>query len=95
MSTGPDTATRDFTADELAAADSGHYSMLIRWSDEDRLYLVSLPEWRDRLLNRFVAHGATHAEAAAMGREVLALLIAAAREDGTPLPPPDVYIPEE
>jgi antitoxin HicB len=95
VSTTPEMATRDFTADELAAADAGHYSMLIRWSEEDRLYLVSLPEWRDRLLNRFVAHGATYAEAAAMGREVLALLIAGSREDGTPLPRPDVYIPED
>ena len=88
MSTTGDTRTRDFTAEELAAADASRYSMLIEWSEEDGLYLVALPEWRDRLINRHVAHGATHAEAATMAREVLALLIAADREKGRPLPPP-------
>ncbi len=88
MNTTSDTETRDFTAEELAAADTSRYSMVIRWSEEDQRYLVSLPEWRDRVLNRHVAHGKTHAEAVAMAREVLALLILAARENGRSLPEP-------
>ena len=88
MSASSETETRDFTAEELAAADASRYSMLIEWSEEDGLYLVALPEWRDRLINRHVAHGATHAEAAAMAREVLALLILDAREEGEDLPAP-------
>jgi hypothetical protein len=27
-----------------------HYSMLIEWSEEDQAYLVTLPEWTDRIL---------------------------------------------
>ena len=61
--------------------------MLIQWSDEDQLYLVSLPEWGDTVHT----HGATYVEAAQMGTEALALLIAAAKERGKPLPQPRVF----
>ena len=93
MSATPDTDVRDFTADELAAADAAHYSMLIQWSEEDRLYLVTLPEWEGRVLQP-VTHGAAYVEAAEMGREVLALLILGAREDGQPLPAPRLFVPD-
>ena len=45
--------------------DHPHYSMLIRWSEEDEAYLVALPEWRGRLANWMAAtHGDTYEEAA-------------------------------
>jgi predicted RNase H-like HicB family nuclease len=69
-----------------------HYSMLIRWSEEDRVYLVTLPEWKGHLGNWEAAtHGATYDEAARMGREVLEMLIACAREDGMTPPAPQVF----
>jgi predicted RNase H-like HicB family nuclease len=80
----------EFTAEELAAADTSHYSMLIQWSEEDQLYLVTLPDWEGRVLQP-VTHGRTHVEAAEMGREVLALLILGARQDGHPLPEPRLF----
>jgi predicted RNase H-like HicB family nuclease len=63
------------------------YSMVVEWSDEDGVYVVSLPEW-----GRFArTHGATHEEAVRAGREVLELLVEDARACGQELPPPRVY----
>ncbi len=59
----------------------------IEWSDEDGLYIVSLPEWGPFART----HGATFAEAAEMGREALALLIQGARHDGTSPPEPRLF----
>lgn len=53
---------------------SEHYSMLIQWSDEDLAYLVTLPEWADRVAMP-CTHGATYEEAAHNGEEVLRLLL--------------------
>ena len=77
----------EITDEALAAADAAHYSMTIEWSDEDGLYIVSLPEWGPFAQT----HGATYAEAAAMGREALALLILGARHDGTSPPAPRLF----
>nr|VFJ78393.1 MAG: hypothetical protein BECKFW1821C_GA0114237_11811 [Candidatus Kentron sp. FW] len=53
------------------------YSILIRWSDGDRCYVASLPEFGPYA----ESHGQTYEEA-------LALLI----EDTLPLPEPQTYI---
>ncbi len=67
-----------------------HYSMLIQWSDEDRAYLVTLPEWAGRVFGP-VTHGDTYEEAVKNGNEVLAMLVESAQEDGEPLPAPHVF----
>jgi predicted RNase H-like HicB family nuclease len=54
------------------------YAMVIEWSDEDQLFLVSIPDFPGAH-----THGRTRAEAAAMGEEVIALLL-----DGEAKPPP-------
>jgi predicted RNase H-like HicB family nuclease len=54
------------------------YAMVIEWSDEDQLFLVSIPDFAG-----VHTHGRTRAEAAAMGEEVIALLL-----DGEVNPPP-------
>jgi predicted RNase H-like HicB family nuclease len=59
------------------------YSMLIQWSDEDQVYVVTLPEF-----GGCRTHGATYEKAAKKGHEVLALLMESAKEEGQPLPPP-------
>jgi predicted RNase H-like HicB family nuclease len=61
--------------------------MLIQWSDEDQAFLVTLPEWKDRVLGR-VTHGETYEEAVEHGKEALETLIASARKHGEPLPAP-------
>jgi antitoxin HicB len=75
------------TPKELAQANADHYTMLIQWSVQDGVYVVSLPEWGDTIHT----HGATYAEAAEMGAELLALLIATTRQRGEPLPSPVLF----
>ena len=63
-----------------------HYSMLIEWSGEDQAYLVTLPEWADRVILP-ATHGSTYGEAVQHGQEVLELLVNSAIQDREPLPP--------
>jgi predicted RNase H-like HicB family nuclease len=65
--------------------------MVIHWSDEDQAYLVTLPEWQDRLIGPAVTHGDTYEQAARHGREVLDMLIEDALASGEPLPEPNVH----
>lgn len=67
------------------------YMMIIQWSDADHAYLVTLPEWQERLVGRVVAHGATYEDAARSGRIALELLIEDAQTDGEDLPAPRRY----
>jgi predicted RNase H-like HicB family nuclease len=58
--------------------------MEIRWSDEDQVFIVSLPEW-----GRFAkTHGTTYEQAARRGREVLEMLIKGELSEGRKLPVP-------
>lgn len=68
-----------------------HYTMLIQWSDEDQIFIVSLPEWEEqaRLLGH--THGKTYAEAVQMGEELLELLIEGRVAEGKSLPVARVY----
>lgn len=64
------------------------YSLLIRWSDEDNTYLVSLPEVYGE--GRFATHGDTYEEALRNGLEVMELLAETLAEEGRALPEPTV-----
>ena len=65
--------------------------MLIEWSEEDQAYLVTLPEWADRVMLP-ATHGSTYSEAVQHGQEVLAMLMDRALQDGEPLPPPKTHV---
>jgi predicted RNase H-like HicB family nuclease len=67
-----------------------HYSNLIEWSEEDQAYLVTLPEWADRVMMP-ATHGNTYSEAAKNGQEVPELLIESATQDREPLPTPKIH----
>lgn len=69
------------------AQETARYSMLIQWSDEDQAFLVTLPEWADRVLGP-VTHGDTYEQAVRNGQEALEALIASARKHGESLPQP-------
>jgi predicted RNase H-like HicB family nuclease len=56
-------------SDEERAA-ARRYAMVIEWSDEDQLFLVSIPDFPGAH-----THGRSRAEAAEMGEEVIALLL--------------------
>lgn len=64
-----------------------NYSMLIQWSDEDHLFIVSLPEFGPFCHT----HGSTYGEAARKGRECLESLIEAYEAEGWSLPKPKKY----
>ncbi len=65
--------------------------MLIEWSEEDQAYLVTLPEWANRVMMP-ATHGSTYSEAVQHGQEVLEMLINDALRDGEPLPPPKTHV---
>jgi len=67
------------------------YSMLIEWSDEDQAYLVTLPEWADRVLMP-ATHGSTYSEAVQHGQEVLQMLVNSATKNSEPLPSPKIRV---
>ena len=62
--------------------------MVIQWSDEDRKYIVSFPEWGQHTHT----HGATYTEAVQNGQDVLADLIDLWQEQGRPLPQARVFV---
>ncbi|HEY7833438.1 MAG TPA: type II toxin-antitoxin system HicB family antitoxin [Ktedonobacterales bacterium] len=68
-----------------------HYTMLIEWSDEDQAFLVTLPEWANRV-NTPTTHGASYEEAVRNGQEALQDLIAMAQERGESVPAPRVHV---
>jgi predicted RNase H-like HicB family nuclease len=61
-----------------------HYSMIIQWSIEDEIYIVSLPEFG----NLAHTHGSTYIEAIQHGEEVLELLIEEYQSKERTLPTP-------
>jgi len=63
------------------------YSIVIQWSEEDRAYVVTLPEW-----GGCHTHGATYEEAARNAREVLEMLIETEEEAGRELPAPHGFM---
>jgi predicted RNase H-like HicB family nuclease len=63
-----------------------HYSMVIQWSDEDRAYIVTVPE-----LPGCRTHGASYEEAVAMGRDAIESWITARQASGRPIPPPRLF----
>ncbi len=69
-----------------------NYLINLIWSDEDKCYLVELPEFANDLqrLQRYFTHGDTYAEAIANAEEVLELLIEDYEETVKPLPSPQV-----
>lgn len=63
------------------------YSMLIEWSEEDQVYIVSLPEFGE-----FVkTHGETYTEAVRNGEEVIEMMLEHYQESQESLPAPRLY----
>ena len=60
-----------------------HYGMVIQWSAEDEVYVVSFPEFPSAH-----THGASYEEAARNGQEVLELLLGSYEEARRSLPEP-------
>ena len=63
------------------------YTMLIQWSDEDGVYVVTVPE-----LPGCRTHGSSYEEAARQGREAIEGWIADARAWGDEVPSPRRFV---
>ncbi|ASC71255.1 hypothetical protein XM38_022070 [Halomicronema hongdechloris C2206] len=64
------------------------YSMVIQWSDEDQLFLVTIPEFADRGIMPCTP-GETRAEAIRQGEDVIEMYLEAWQQEGQPIPKPD------
>ena len=62
------------------------YTVIIQWSEEDRCYVASLPEWGPYCKS----HGGTYEEAARNAQEVLELLLDREGDEG-PRPAPRLF----
>ena len=62
------------------------YSMLIRWSPEDRAFIVTLPEF-----DNAKTHGDSYEEAAKHGQELIESFIMWYGQDAKPLPQPNLF----
>lgn len=62
------------------------YTITIQWSEEDRCYLVSLPEFSG-ITNQPATHGEIYEEALAHTKEVLEIWVEELTEEGKELPP--------
>jgi len=60
-----------------------HYSMYIQWSEEDKAYIVTVPE-----LPGCQTHGETYEEAVQQGKDAIASWIMVSEELIRPVPPP-------
>ena len=58
----------------------GRYSTTIQWSDEDQLFLVTVPEFVGRVVMP-CTHGKTREEAIKNGEEVIEMYMAAWQEE--------------
>jgi predicted RNase H-like HicB family nuclease len=63
------------------------YSMLVEWSEEDRLFLVTIPEFSNLVLMP-CTHGKTRAEAIFHGEEVIEMYLESWQAEGIPIPQP-------
>ena len=63
------------------------YSMIVQWSDEDRLFLVTIPEFADRVVMP-CTHGKTRSEAIHKGEEVIEMYVEAWEAEGESIPEP-------
>ena len=63
------------------------YSMIIQWSEEDRLFLVTIPEFADLVLMP-CTHGKTREEAIQNGEEVIEMYLEAWQTEGQSIPKP-------
>jgi predicted RNase H-like HicB family nuclease len=68
-----------------------HYTVVVKWSTEDKTYVVFLPEW-EGLVGQPCTDGKTYKQAAKHGRQVLEMLVKGNKEEGKPLPAPQPYM---
>ena len=61
------------------------YSTIVQWSDKDKLFLVTIPEFSDRVIMP-CTHGKTRQEAIVKGEEVIEMYLEAWQAEGEVIP---------
>jgi predicted RNase H-like HicB family nuclease len=64
-----------------------HYTMIIQWDDDDKIFVVTVPELPDCR-----THGRTYEEAVRQGKDAIEGWIYSAQQDGAPIPPPRTLV---
>ncbi|MBD2424727.1 type II toxin-antitoxin system HicB family antitoxin [Phormidium sp. FACHB-1136] len=65
------------------------YSMILEWSEDDQLFLVTVPEFADQVVMP-CTHGKTREAAIRNGEEVIAMYLEAWQTEGIPIPKPKI-----
>lgn len=63
------------------------YSMIVQWSNEDQLFLVTIPEFADRVVMP-CTHGKSREAAIRNGEEVIEMYLSAWQAEGESIPEP-------
>jgi predicted RNase H-like HicB family nuclease len=63
------------------------YSMIVQWSDEDQLFLVTIPEFSELVIMP-CTHGKTREEAIHNGEDVIEMYLEAWQSEGKVIPAP-------
>lgn len=66
---------------------TSRYSMALHGSDEDELFLITIPECGDRVIMPYT-HGKTRAEAILHAEEVIEMYVEAWKAEGEPISQP-------
>jgi predicted RNase H-like HicB family nuclease len=61
--------------------------MIVQWSEEDQLFLVTIPEFADRVMMP-CTHGTTREAAICHGEEVIEMYLEAWQSEGKSIPEP-------
>lgn len=64
-----------------------HYSMIIEWDPDDKIYVVTVPE-----LEGCMTHGHTYQEAVRQGQDAIESWVMVAEELGWPIPTPKTLV---
>jgi predicted RNase H-like HicB family nuclease len=62
------------------------YSMVIQWSEDDQVFIVTLPEF-----DYAKTHGETYERAIKQAKELIESFVMWHEQDGKPLPPPKLF----
>jgi len=68
-----------------------NYSMLIQWSDEDKFFVVTIPEFTDRVMMP-CTHGDSYEDAVQAGQEVIETFLEIWAEEGRSIPAPQSLV---
>ena len=68
-----------------------HYTMQLQWSEDDQLFLVTIPEFSDQVMMP-CTHGKSREEAIHNGEEVIEMYLEIWQAEGKTIPQPQVLL---